>query len=241
MNTKALVFAALLFGATPAMATSVPLAGCGINDLGCFEALATYTGSDHEATLTLAITNTSSDGYLTALAFNNPGSNAGSPAISSVVLSSAPTNFNLLGGPLFDDGINASPFGQFDIGAASSAGGNLSWQGSGNPSAGLAAGQSGIFSFSLTGNLLGLTITDFFGSLLNPSAGELSSGPGIGSYGAQVLAVRFRGFACEPECEGSDKAYGQVVPIPPALALFLTGLGFVAWFGRRRKPATAAA
>lgn len=227
MSRVAIAFMVALSPA--AYAASVSLAGCGLNSLGCFEAEASYDGSDSAGTMTIAITNTSTDGWLTAFAFNNPGSSAGTGSIGAVSLNSAPSNFQLIGNAGWDDGINASPLGQFDIGASTS----NSWQGGGNPSRGLAAGSTGVFQFGLTGNLAGLTIASFFGSLLDATLGEYSEDPGIGSYGAQVFAVRFRGFDCEPLCEGSDKAPGSVVPIPPAVALFLSGLGVLAWLRRR--------
>ncbi|MBX3707405.1 MAG: hypothetical protein KF911_12315 [Pseudomonadales bacterium] len=233
MNARLMSFGlALMMGASSAFAASVQLAGCGINALGCFTADASYEETANHrgrvtGTMSLAVTNTGTDGWLTGIAFNNPSSSE-VPRDRSItgVSMSGPSHFRLLGGSSWDDQVNASPFGRFDIGASTGS----NFHGGGNPSRGIGAGQTGIFTFTFTGPL-GVSIADFFGSLLAPTSGEYSEGSGIGSYGPQVFAVRFMGF----DNGGSDMAYGSVVPIPPALVLFLSGFGLLVGYARRRR------
>ncbi len=162
----------------------------GLNGLGDFEGTLDYSATDSgHATLTVVLTNTSpagNGGYLTAFAFNNPGQQ-----ITGVTLPAGA--FAVLGGSAgFSGGVTGSPYGQFDIGA--STGG--SWEGGGNPSAGLGVGQTGTFVFSLTGTGLdSLSAASFLGTL--------SAGPGDGEGDAAFVA-RFRGF----NDGGSDKVAG---------------------------------
>jgi hypothetical protein len=192
----------------------------GLNNLGSFSGTVSYSFTDSSsATLEFSLTNTSpaaNGGFLTAFAFNNP-----SNLITGVTLTSLDnTNFGLLGGSGFQDGVNGSPFGQFDIGASTGS----NWEGGGNPSLGLGVGASATFTFHLTGSGLdGLTVTSFFNTL--------SVGPGDGE-GPQPFVARFRGFSDE----GSDKVPGHIdnedevttqkdSPEPASMVLCGVGLG----------------
>ncbi len=197
--------------------------------IGGTGSLGSYTGSlDYSFTnattaeLEIILTNTSpadNGGYLTAFVFNNPDN-----LISGVSLTPSDADFVLLGGALFNNGINGAPYGKFDIGA--STGG--SFEGGGNPSKGLAVGASGTFTFSLTGTNLN-TLTDQ--SFLD----ELSVPPGDGQ-GHKSFVARFRGF----EDDGSDKVPGTEITTTttpePASALLL-GSGLLAALSRRKRKA----
>lgn len=189
--------------------------------LGSYSGSITVTPNGaNAATLTIVVTNTSpmaNGGFLTAIAFNNPG------AVTGAMLTSATdADFTLEFG---SNGVNGSPFGQFDFGI--STGG--SFNGGGPPSQGLAVGASATFVVSLSGTGVG-SLTD----LSFQSA--LSVGPGIGG-GAQFFAARFRGF----EDEGSDKVAavaGQAppaVPEPASAVLALAGVGLAAGVRRLRR------
>lgn len=100
---------------------------------------------------------------------------------------------------------SAQPFGTFDAGVA--VGGN--WEGGGNPSQGLAIGDSAVFEFLVTG----------------ADAASLLAGDFLGAPGEIGLVARFRGLADG----GSDK-----VPTPaPAAAALLGVSGLVATRRRR--------
>jgi hypothetical protein len=155
------------------------------------------------AVITISLTNTSvspTAGYITGLAFNNPGTNAlGNITGASLTTSFVPAlgqNFALIGGPTFSNSISASPFGNFDIGAA--VGGD--WLGGGNPTVGINQGQSGTFTFTVTGaHLNNLTAANLLAAMStgapNPVAG---------------FAIRLRGI------DGSYKDLaGYVTPNPP--------------------------
>jgi hypothetical protein len=190
----------------------------GIGDWGSYTGSLEYSASDAaNAQFTISLTNTSSPdngGYLTAFVFNNPFSN-----ISGASLSSSDPDFAILGGPTYADGVNGSPYGQFDIG--SSTGG--SFEGGGNPSFGIGVGGTESFTFTFTGaNLDTLTEQSFLDALSVP--------PGDGG-GTQNFVARFRGF----ENGESDKvpANGQpVVPEPATMLLF--GAGAAGAFLRKK-------
>jgi hypothetical protein len=194
----------------------------GLTGLGFYKGTLEYTDTDAgHAALTVTLTNSSpaaNGGYLTGFAFNDPGNK-----ITGVKLT-GPAKFGLLGGPNFDHGINAAPFGHFDIGAA--VGG--SFEGGGNPGPGIGVGQTRTFVFSLTGTALNtLTVQSF--------VHDLSVGPGDGE-GDKPFVARFRGF----KDGGSDKVPDSVVhdsPEPGTLALagiaLLTLVGY-RWSRRQR-------
>ena len=177
------------------------------------------------AVITAQLTNTSppsNGGYITGFAFNDPAKTAKGDisGVTSFTPSYSPATgqqFSLLGGGTsFVNGISTSPYGFFDIGAA--VGGN--WLGGGMPSDGLAVGQTGTFTFLVTGT-----------GMNNLTAANLLAA--MSSNGTAGFVVRFRGFA-----DGSsDKDIAGVVtppppPPPPPTAipappgLVLAGMGF---------------
>jgi len=173
------------------------------------------------ATIVVSLKNvspTANGGYLTGFAFNDPNSSSRGNinGVTSFTTSFAPPTgqlFSLIGGPGFNNGIDGSPYGNFDIGAA--VGGD--WLGGGQPSDGLAVNQTGTFTFVVSGT-----------SLDKLSAANLL---GTGSYGGKTAAfvTRFRGFADE----SSDKDFEGVLcpipgptPVPAPPALVLAGMGF---------------
>ncbi len=166
--------------------------------LGNFSATLTYTPtSASTALLTIALTNTTSPaigGFLTGFVLNNPGG-----AITGITFSSTNANFQLLGGPSFNNSVSGSPFGDFDFGAA--LGGDF--LGGGSPNGGIPAGGSATFVFSLVGSGF-----DLFNEMSFVNA--LSSDPG--GPGAQFFVARFRGI---PVGAGSDKVPGQFDDPPP--------------------------
>jgi len=104
-------------------------------------------------------------------------------------------------------GVDASPFGMFDFGAA--LGGT--WPGGGSPENGIAVGETKVFAFEVCGSpefLCSVHVFDFFDE--------------SGGYG---LVARFKGF----DDDGSDKV-PAVTPGPGALALAMIAV----LAGRRR-------
>jgi hypothetical protein len=212
-----------------AASTSVDLRGIGA--LGSFDARAQY--EDTTATLTVSITNTSSDGWLTGIAFNNPERRI--RGVSS--FGSSDSDFRVLGGRDWNDEIRTPGYGRFDIGAAT--GRNFTGSaGSGSPRLGIGAGSTGTFSFVFTGTRLStLTVFSFFGDGADDHRGRDHSYGGA----SESFVVRFRGF----ENGGSDTVPGDTVPgavtpIPAAGVLFLSGLALLAGWGRRRSRAAVA-
>jgi hypothetical protein len=189
--------------------------------LGHFTGSLTY--NQGTATLAVTLTNTSdpSTGYfLTAFGFGNPGDK-----ITGVTYSTTNSNFALIGGSSFQDGIKTTPFGTADIGASATGG---EWDGGGSPNGGLAVGQSATFTFKFTGTgVNSLTEKDFLNALTEDPEGA----------GSVLLPVRFRGG------QGSDKVGAVVIPEPASLVLGLSGLiplGLVAVSRfRRRAPPVA--
>lgn len=197
MNKGVVVSAvAALACAGAAKADIVNIAGSGA--WGSYNGTLDYTPGP-TGTLVVSLTNTSGfNGKLTGLLFNIAGINA-------VV-----TNMTLSPSPNWNWGTNQSgaPFGTFEAG--SWLGGN--WEGGGNPNLGILSGNSGIWSFDVSG-------------LDAPalSAADFTSPPG----GPVNFIVRMRGF----DNGQSDKVPGHT-PTPGALALF--GLAGAAAARRRR-------
>lgn len=163
--------------------------------------------------LELSLNNTSdltNGGYITGVAFNNPG------GIDGVVFSDP------FFGLLASSPVSANPYGDFSF--AISLGKN-NWEGGGKPKDGIFAGDSKTFTFQFTGPGTGsLTDQSFINAL---STGGIKDG--------QFMAVRFRGFVGG----GSDKVAGTFsvapVPEPGTLAFFCAGIGVLGLL-RNRKP-----
>lgn len=203
--------------------------------------------SKTSASVQITLTNTSplaNGGYLTALAFNLPGTITSASLTTSYNPNTA-QSFNLIGGVTsatpkgdFSNDVTTGPLGTLDIGAAV----GPDWHSSGTASNGLAPGETGTFTFTLNGsssNLNNLTAQALMDLLSVASGGS----------GRAALAVRFRGFSGNPD---NDKVVGGVVcpppptnppggavPAPPGVLLGLLGAGCL--FGRkfRRRVASA--
>jgi hypothetical protein len=245
---KKSVFASLVAGAImiPGFAMhgdAIPIAGietASESGLGDFTGTFVYTPGAGGTTgiIDLTLTNTSpaaNGGFLTAFAFNNPND-----LITGVTLSVAPASMDsLLGGPTFQNTINAQPYGDFDIGVANDSN-NPSWQGGGNPDDGIPVGSTFTFQFSLTGTGLdALTEASFQAERsddYNGSHGDFA--PLVDGIQGPWNVARFRGF----EDGGSDKVPGAglgepvptAVPEPHTILLMAVGLGILSFFTRRR-------
>lgn len=201
---------AILTAVLVSPAQAVPISG--------HSALSSFTGSltysflnATHAIISFVLNNTSSavtGGYMTGFLYNNPGNN-----ITGVSLSSSNSNFTVIGGPTFQNGIDALSFGRFDIGTSSG----------GVATHGIAPGTSATFDFSLTGAALD-TLNEW--SFVN----EFSSGS---SKGEQFFNGRFNGFFSFPSL--TDKVPGTVTPEPFSGALFLIGSAALAGRSLRRK------
>jgi hypothetical protein len=224
--------------ALAALCAALGSARADIINIGDNELPGKFTGTlevtnqtNNSALIRVTLTNVSpfsNGGFLTAFAFNDPGStskgNIGTVTNYQQAFNpQTGQNFTLLGAPSFNNSVSSAPFGLFDIGAG--VGG--SWHSGGNPVDGLAVGETGTFSFLVNGtNLTKLTAANILTSM--------------SSTGTTGFVVRFRGFA-----DGSsDKDIAGVVvkppennPVPAPPALVLAGIGFVALIGRRRKVA----
>lgn len=153
----------------------------------------TYVGGN-AGTLAVTLTNTTPGaigGFITAFMFRPP------PELgafgSSLTASDFPLMVNVPGGT------NGSPFPGTWIGGA---GLNGSWLAGGQPQNGIGIGQTGSFSFSITGANASMLTSDSFVS------GSLVSDP-------YAFVVRFRGMAEG----GSDKVPANQLPAPGAVAL----------------------
>jgi len=186
-----------------------------------------YTPGDTTAQIIVKLKNESpiaNGGFITGFAFNDPSSVSGGDIVKVTGYTQAydpagappPNHMSLIGvnpdGTLLDNSISGSPYGKFDLGAA--VGGNL--LGGGSPQPGIEVGQTGTFTFTVTGT-----------NLQNLSAESILGTPSQG--GTAAFIVRFRGF-----CDGSsDKIVigaktppsGGGYPIPAPPAVVLAGLG----------------
>jgi PEP-CTERM putative exosortase interaction domain len=182
--------------------------------LGDFDGSLSYSASSaSSATLALTLKNTSAianGGYLTAFVFNNPGN-----YISGVNLSATDAHFGLLGASGFNNGINAAPYGDFDIGASLS----NRFLGGGNASDGIAVGVTETFTFTFTGSNLNTLNEDSFISERSPGSENVS------------FVARYRGF----EDDGSDKVLGETPSTPEPATMSLIGLGLAGLLKIRRK------
>lgn len=187
------------------------------------ENLASFTGSmtwnysgGGVGSLVVSLTNTSDSangGYMTGFAFNT---------------SFTGLNLTLCGAPnaswLIQQNASGSPFGTFDWAAA--LGGNF--LGGGSPDAGIAVGDTGVFTFCVKGDdsiVSGLSASSFFDGDCTCEPGEENRYP---------FAARFRGF----NDGGSDKVIAcppSVVPVPMPVALAAAGLLGVGFMRRRIK------
>jgi hypothetical protein len=198
------VLIACLLVAVPAHAGSVAILGDTLNSaegLGSFDGTLEYDADPFSTVgmLEIMLTNTSAPdngGYITGFLFNI----ASEEAVTATLLSDpgSPYPFEqCLGG-----GLNGQPFGNpYDAGAALDG----TFLGGGDPTRGIAVGDSGTFAFRIESADAGsLTAMSF-----------LEGGP----YDFDFI-VRFRGF----DDGGSDKVPAVVVPLPVPLALGAIGL-----------------
>lgn len=206
MRTMFLVGAVVVLASRAASASLVQIES---NAAGSTDLLGSFTGSVSytadaatTGTLVISLTNTNTPaegGYITGLVFNLPTPDVGKAELAS----SSIAGFTDLGPTE-----SASPYGIYDTGAA--LGG--SWLGGGSPSGGIAVGQTGTFTFTITAT----------------NAAALSAELFVQPGSSPSPLIRFRGFANG----GSDKVPGTLVPTPTTLALAAVG-GLLA--SRRRR------
>ncbi len=225
-----------------------------VADVESLEGLGEFTGSvavdnvsDTQATIVVTLTNTSNPlngGYVTGFAFNLPDGKtpqgAADPAAPDVTAVDPAqfaadydpwrleNEFFLLGG-----GVDGPPFGKFDLGASIDPD---KFSGSGQPHPGLAVGQTGTFTFGVTGiNLNAMTASGLLTYLSEPKQDKKADDP---FAKAVPFLVRFRGF----DDDGSDKVVGGEerptlpTPAPSGAVLALVGVG-VGLVRRRRRSA----
>lgn len=195
--------------------------GSGI--VSSFEGTFHYTAdSSSSATISVSLTNTTSIpfGDLTGFAFNNPNN-----SITGVTFSSTDPDFGLLGGSSFNNTITAFPFGRFDLGA--STGSSIF----GDAGQGLAPGESGTFTFLLTGNNLDqLTAATFFET---PSAATRFH------FLQAEFITTYRYLVILPDIAPGEAQSDPPPQLPEPSAVVLAGIGaglfgFSAWRRYRR-------
>ena len=148
--------------------------------------------------LDVTLTNTTPvgiGGYITAFMFRPP------PALGTFTSVLTASNFPLLTN--IPAGANGSPFPGSWIGGA---GLNNAWLAGGAPANGIGIGQTGIFSFSITGANASMLSSDSFvsgGSVSDPYA----------------FVVRLRGMNGPDAVSDSDKVPANQLPAPGAVAL----------------------
>lgn len=213
---SSLVVGTALLSASAAHAGSiVEISGgpaTGLEGLGSFTGSIEYSTANAfstTGTLVVTLTNTSpaaNGGFITGFLFNIGGSDA---SASATLQAGATHPFAQCTGT----GLNGMPFGMpFDAGAALGS----SFQGGGSPAGGIGVGQTGVFTFNISAADAGLlTAMDFLNG---------------GSFDFNFI-VRFRGF----EDGGSDKVGAVIVPLPPAVAMGLAGLGIAGFAARRQR------
>jgi hypothetical protein len=158
--------------------------------------------------LDVTLTNTTAaatGGYITAFMFRPPEELGAFGCTLTASDFAAMTNIPA--------GASGSPFPGSWIGGAGTGG---SWLAGGAPGGGIGVGQTGTFSFTITGANASLLTSDSFVS------GDLVSDP-------YAFIVRFRGM----NDGGSDKVPAYELPAPGALAL-LGAVGMCGGFRRRR-------
>lgn len=198
---KRLSSASLALAVACAASASVEFGGSnGVEGWGAFTGTMdwVYDGEGSgSGSLSITLSNDSplaNGGYLTGFAFN------ASPAGLAMTLGSGLGNWQGM------SGVHASPYPEFDFGAAI----NGNWLGGGQPTVwGIAAGDSANFVLDFTGDdtlLSSLSAASFFD----------------GSNGI-AFAARFRGFANGE----SDKVPGELIVTPVPMPLALAGLGIV--------------
>jgi hypothetical protein len=204
--------------------------GTGLTGTGAYTGTFDYSDTDAtSATLTVTLKNTSAAAFLTAFAFNNPDNQ-----ITDAQLKIAPSGFLLLGTAPFQNGVIASPYGKFDIGA----GVGTDWESGNNSSSGIAVGGSGVFTFKLTGkNLDKLSATSF--------ADTKWSSPN-GGHAPELFVARFHGGKSDKDADkvpsgltdpGGVTITGHAAPEPGSLTLAGLGISCLLARGWRRRKA----
>ena len=161
--------------------------------------------SAHQATLTVTLKNTISapkGGLLTAFAFNNPNGDITGASLTD-------PHFSLIGAPNLDDGVNAAPYGQFDLGASTFG----AFEG-GSPKNGISPGHTGVFTFNLTGNHLNMLNEESFVKVLSEPPGD--------GRDDRFFVARFHGFVGDGDF-GDKVPANQHFPEPATLVLAVVG------------------